>query len=136
MFDGPAGRSSLIDAADGKIEAFIHGPDAIHRCEMTVLLVDAGTSPTAETLSAVIRFHHRQNCLVIGETTPGRAAHYESVALGSAQLRYVKTGIRLPDGTDLFKIGLIPDIAVAASPTQLNTVLQLNYNKSLTDYIT
>ncbi|MCH1410071.1 MAG: S41 family peptidase, partial [Verrucomicrobiales bacterium] len=74
-----------------------------------VLLVDRETGNVGEIIAAVLQ--RNNNCLIIGEKTPGLTVEYRDVPIGEDRiLRYAIAEVVLEDDTSIFQKGIAPDI--------------------------
>lgn len=113
------------------------GPDLTSAPLM--LLVNAETRGSAEALAGALRAQDR--CIIVGAKTAGTAAGWKDVKLNDGQiLRLATAKIVLPvkgegDGkaTDLFPVGITPDVAVRIdSKIERDVVLAVQTNQTLT----
>lgn len=74
-----------------------------------VLLTDAETNNTAETVGAVLQQHFK--CIVIGTPTLGQAMDYRTQPISvTHQLRLAESEVLLADNVSLFGRGIQPDL--------------------------
>jgi hypothetical protein len=74
-----------------------------------VLLVDRETGNVGEIIAAVLQ--RNNDCLIIGEKTPGLTVEYRDVPIGEDRiLRYAIAEVVLEDDTSIFQKGIAPDI--------------------------
>jgi hypothetical protein len=74
-----------------------------------VLLVDRETGNVGEIIAAVLQ--RSNDCLIIGEKTPGLTVEYRDVPIGEDRiLRYAIAEVVLEDDTSIFQKGIAPDI--------------------------
>ncbi|MDF1859704.1 MAG: S41 family peptidase [Verrucomicrobiales bacterium] len=74
-----------------------------------ILLVDRETGNVGEIIAAVLK--RENDCLIIGEKTPGLTVEYRDVPIGEDRiLRYAIAEVVLEDGSSIFQKGIAPDI--------------------------
>jgi hypothetical protein len=99
-----------------------------------VILADGATSNAAEAVAAGLR--HRNLALIIGEATRGQAVRYSEVKLDDkVALRYASAELLLPDGTAVFKKGMVPMIGVRAEPAEKGKAIGGSRDGSLKPFI-
>lgn len=99
-----------------------------------ILLVDADTSPAAETAAAAI--NHVRPSLIVGEKTRGAAVQFEEVALTpDTALRFASAHVLLPDDSTLFRSGVSPRIKTRTRPAAKRNIFQQSEEKGLSQFI-
>lgn len=77
----------------------------------TVVLIDGNSASASEFLTAAIKENKRGT--VIGETSFGKATVQNIISLGDGGLlKYTEAVYKTPDGNDINKVGVTPDIIV------------------------
>ena len=80
-----------------------------------VLLIDEEANNVAETVAAVLEA--KLHPPIFGSPTRGRTMEYQTAPISpSHALRFASAEMRLPDGTSLFRKGLVPTIPAAFNP--------------------
>lgn len=100
-----------------------------------VLLVDRETGNVGEIIAGVLK---RQNdCLVIGEKTPGLTVEYRDVPIGEDRiLRYAIAEVVLEDDSSLFQKGITPDIETPTPLESKRAIFRETQNgKELTEFL-
>ncbi|WP_422448050.1 S41 family peptidase [Thermoanaerobacterium sp. DL9XJH110] len=125
----PEGPIVHVVSRDGKVQTFSSAsPPSPFKL---VVLVNGGTASASEVLAGAIK--DRQAGILVGEKTFGKATVQRTLNLG------VLGGIKLtvahyttPNGTDINKTGITPDIIVAADRTNpLKDFVALKGDKTL-----
>ncbi|MEM7145402.1 MAG: S41 family peptidase [Verrucomicrobiota bacterium] len=99
-----------------------------------ILLIDAETSPAAETAAAVI--NHLRPSLIVGEKTPGAAVQYEEIALTpDTALRFASAQVLLPDDSTLFRTGITPRLKSRTPPKAKRNVFLQSQDKGLSRFL-
>jgi hypothetical protein len=99
-----------------------------------VVLVDGDTAGSAEVIAAVLRTH--VNALVIGQQTKGEAVEFADFPLASGKvLRVAVAEVALPENVSVFPGGVKPDLPVAVTQETTNTLLKLELEKGVGEYV-
>jgi hypothetical protein len=100
-----------------------------------VILTDHSTQGASELLGAVLK--KQVHALIFGKTTPGKTAEYRSFPIGSKYQLLVATAEAIvPDASQIFATGLVPDIVTPQSQEELNRILYLTDSQSVVPFIT
>jgi hypothetical protein len=87
-----------------------------------VVLVDSDTAGSGEIIAAVLRTH--VGAYIIGQRTKGEAAQFEEVPLEKGRVLKVAVGeVTLPDATQVFPGGLMPDLVVDVPQEKTDEIL-------------
>lgn len=98
---------------DGKVEETLRSQhDPVLRGVRTVVLVNSGTASASEILAAALRYHNAAT--IVGEKTFGKGSVQEVIDLGTggAVLKVTVARWYAPDGTNVDKQGITPDVKV------------------------
>lgn len=100
-----------------------------------VVLIDADCTNAAETVAAVLQ--HTLQAPLVGSATRGRTMQYELAPISATHgLRFASAEMRLPDGTSLFRKGLVPTLLVDAQPEAKSAVFARHAKEGVKPFIT
>lgn len=98
------------------------------------VLVSPENAGTAEAIAGTLR--SEVHALIIGQKTSGRAAEYERYLLGDGLVLTVAVSkLVIPGTSTIFPNGLTPDISVSLPKKQQDTILELEDENGIRDYI-
>lgn len=99
------------------------------------VLIDADCTNAAETVAAVLQ--RTLQVPLIGSPTRGRTMQYETAPISATHgLRFASAEMRLPDGTSLFRQGLVPTLPVEARPEAKSAVFARHAKEGVQPFIT
>ena len=120
---GPARKEDGNYVAQG--EPIYRGP--------LVVIIDEETSGAAEALAATLRWNAK--AMLVGERSSGRCVEFSVVPLaGDIELRIATSEVRVADQA-IYPRGLRPDIEVAQSPEERETVLAAALKDGASRYV-
>jgi C-terminal processing protease CtpA/Prc len=101
---------------------------------LIVVLVDADTAGSAETIAAALRFYNK--AMVIGQSTAGRAVEYSDLPLPSGKILRVASSEALSaEGRSLYPEGVKPDLPVEMSMVDKRQAFHLSTERGLAPII-
>jgi C-terminal processing protease CtpA/Prc len=97
--------------------------------EPVVVLIDCDSCNVAETIAAVLK--DRGAALLMGQPTRGATVRFETQPIDSEfSLRFARAEMLLPDGTSLFRKGLVPEFPVAMDAETKIAAVELQRERS------